>query len=57
MTSELVVRRVSPGEWVFEANERAVAFYRLMGFRATETTMYQPHRPDDRELLMVRELT
>lgn len=43
--------------WVFEANERAGAFYRRVGFRATETTMYQPHRPDDRELLMVRELT
>ncbi len=43
--------------WVFEANERAGAFYRRMGFRATETTMYQPHRPGEREVLMVRELT
>ncbi|HET9894818.1 MAG TPA: GNAT family N-acetyltransferase [Streptosporangiaceae bacterium] len=43
--------------WVFEANERALAFYRRMGFRPTGTTMYQPHRPGERERLMVRELS
>jgi GNAT superfamily N-acetyltransferase len=43
--------------WVFEANERARAFYRRMGFRSTETTMYQPHRPDERECLMICDLS
>ena len=42
--------------WVFEANERACAFYRRMGFSPTDTTMYQPHRPDERERLMIRHL-
>lgn len=42
--------------WVFEDNERASAFYRRLGFRPTDTTMYQPHRPADRERLMVCEL-
>jgi ribosomal protein S18 acetylase RimI-like enzyme len=42
--------------WVFEANERACGFYRRMGFRSTDATMYQPHRPDERECLMICEL-
>ena len=42
--------------WVFDANERARAFYLKMGFRPTDVTMFQPHRPEDREQLMIREL-
>jgi GNAT superfamily N-acetyltransferase len=42
--------------WVFEANDRACAFYRRMGFRPTDATMYQPHRPSERERLMIRHL-
>src|SRR5580658_860104 len=38
--------------WVFEANERARAFYERMGFRATDLRSSRPGNPADTEFLM-----
>ena len=42
--------------WVFEDNDRARGLYEEMGFRATELRDSPPDRPEDAEILMVREL-
>ncbi len=42
--------------WVFEANTRAHAFYRRMGFRDTETRDCPAHRPGEWERRMITDL-
>jgi len=42
--------------WVFEDNRAARAFYEGMGFRETDLRDSRPGKPDDVELMLVREL-
>ena len=42
--------------WVFEDNGAARALYERMGFRATELRDSRPGKPEDVELMMIRDL-